>query len=1061
MLFVRAAVVGRVAWPMVAGLLIAGIAPASAQDATEPRAFASQPEVSIDELPPFGPDSPLFGWQPGDPAITAASAEPAIEAPADPEGAAGVGPAPRNLGGGYITVAPATSNLVATFNNSLLLYTPAGAPLGSATLPEPAAQVLFTETAVTVLVFEGETGGIARLLSYSQATLAPTSDHSVNVGLFQGAFVYAGGRYWLNTGVGSMSFDPVTEATAIYDFTVYSGVAGRPDLLFTTDLDEFVLMDVSVEPPATGARRRLDTALFVYPDGSGLVSTSTDLLQEYSLPDLLPTGRRFQANGSPIALSNDAERLFVSYGGELQVFERFSGETAPYETLETPTLPFAVTLDGRAVAVFTPDRPRPLRIVRLGPKADDVGHELFNPSLSKRMRLSGSGLASTNLVEVNGDAVDFEVIDARLIEVQVVATQEATASIVVTTGFGTTEPIVVPTEAPDGFAAVVIRTSPNAVAQNTPARLVCRDRYLRRPRARVITLNPAEERVLVVPKLRSCQLDPGATRGYLIGENGEAGPDIYQQIVPFLTGRPVRIGLRAPVLTKNVLWVFAQTYGDGPPGAEYRIRISCGRQRRVVTVDANSGARLLFPPQADRCRTRVVNDAGAVRTVPVVGTTMGLYGGAEFLSGYATFVAVFFDHGGGDRYVPIAVGSPATGPGVVELFPSGFDGLARTTGARRVKAPGGRAGDGFGTATVFGDFNGDGWADLAVGAPGATANRRRQAGRVYMISGGRQGIVDRPGSVGLPEAERGDRAGAALAVMDLDNDGYDDLAVGMPGATPFGSKRTGAVVVVFGSPRGLDEGRTERFVPPRNGSAAGDGFGALLSGAGEWLAIGAPGRSVDGRRNAGAVTLVSPLRDVDQLVTSPQPQTGERFGAALSIGPTLMTIGAPGRDVDGAADAGAFVVAKLGVKGAGPRTLVTQETLRFDSEPGDGLGTAVWSADPSPDIIVGIPGEDVGGVDAGLIVLVQEPVVGNDVFFSHPDINDNAGESEAGDRFGSVISVGLRGAVLVGIPQEDVGGSPDAGAIWMLGGTTGEIDRSTRGVAGNPTPGGGFGATVS
>jgi hypothetical protein len=226
--FVRAAVVGRVAWPMVAGLLIAGIAPASAQDATEPRAFASPPEVSIDELPPFGPDSPLFGWQPGDPAITAASAEPAIEAPADPEGAAGVEPATRNASSGFVGVAPATSNLVATFDNRLFLYSPSGEPLGSATLPAQAVQVVFTETNVTVLVFEGETGGIARLLSFSQATLAPTSDHSINFGFFGGGVSYAGGRYWLNIDVGSISFDPVTETTVPYSFTAGPGVQGTP-----------------------------------------------------------------------------------------------------------------------------------------------------------------------------------------------------------------------------------------------------------------------------------------------------------------------------------------------------------------------------------------------------------------------------------------------------------------------------------------------------------------------------------------------------------------------------------------------------------------------------------------------------------------------------------------------------------------------------------------------------------------------------------------------------------------------------------------------------------------
>src|SRR4051812_26927875 len=77
----------------------------------------------------------------------------------------------------------------------------------------------------------------------------------------------------------------------------------------------------------------------------------------------------------------------------------------------------------------------------------------------------------------------------------------------------------------------------------------------------------------------------------------------------------------------------------------------------------------------------------------------------------------------------------------------------------------------FGQTLVSGDFNGDGFSDLAVGAPGQN--------RVFISYGANGPFQILSGS--------GD-FGAALAVGDFNNDGKQDLAVGAPRLRPTASR---------------------------------------------------------------------------------------------------------------------------------------------------------------------------------------------------------------------------------------------------------------------------------
>ncbi|MDN0200974.1 integrin alpha [Streptomyces sp. S.PNR 29] len=112
------------------------------------------------------------------------------------------------------------------------------------------------------------------------------------------------------------------------------------------------------------------------------------------------------------------------------------------------------------------------------------------------------------------------------------------------------------------------------------------------------------------------------------------------------------------------------------------------------------------------------------------------------------------------------------------------------------------------------DFNGDGYPDLAIGAPGTTVNGVPKAGAVSVLYGSASGLSTSRKQVlqwpASPDAEGSASGGYGtnLQSADLDGDGYADLLSSVS-AYMMDVDSGYAVVVNWGGPQGLSATATD------------------------------------------------------------------------------------------------------------------------------------------------------------------------------------------------------------------------------------------------------------
>jgi hypothetical protein len=131
--------------------------------------------------------------------------------------------------------------------------------------------------------------------------------------------------------------------------------------------------------------------------------------------------------------------------------------------------------------------------------------------------------------------------------------------------------------------------------------------------------------------------------------------------------------------------------------------------------------------------------------------------------------------------------------------------LGQLNGSDGYRIDGANAGDTTGSRVAAGDVNGDGYADVIIGAEYANYGSSA-SGSTYVVFG-RGGSYPPAFSLGSLDGSNGFRIdgegeehyfGSGVGVGDFNNDGFDDLIIGAQQADPNGYTDAGSVYVIFG-----------------------------------------------------------------------------------------------------------------------------------------------------------------------------------------------------------------------------------------------------------------------
>jgi hypothetical protein len=340
----------------------------------------------------------------------------------------------------------------------------------------------------------------------------------------------------------------------------------------------------------------------------------------------------------------------------------------------------------------------------------------------------------------------------------------------------------------------------------------------------------------------------------------------------------------------------------------------------------------------------------------------------------------------------LIVGAPNDngGDGAIYLFRGFSAGDEDTTSDAMLKITG-AAGEQLGTVLATADLNGDGYREIIALAPGSN--------KVYIFNGS-SSIGTTPTRVIATSAASvviTNRAVRSLAAGDVNNDGFTDLILGVPGE----DSSTGRIYVLFGRAGGYPSSMTLpapagiTFVQ-FDGVAAGDLAGSAVA-VGDIdndgirdVFIGAPGASPKARAQAGVVYVLwggSGLTSKSLAladITFQGAVAGSQTGAQIVTGdinrdsPNDVVMLAPGAN-GGTGELDVYYGGKRNVR-AGAIDLAAGVSRRMFASPSTGqISSAIIfevTGEGARDIIAGVATADGGpGTNSGLLYFSLSPKI--------------------------------------------------------------------------------------